>query len=44
MESINQYVMSLVGPLIAAGPDIAKKNVFVFFLVLNFLRQPKPVS
>ena len=38
MESINQYVMSLVGPLVVAGPDIAKRNVFAVFFSFKFLR------
>ena len=31
MESINQYVMSLVGLLVAAGPDIANGNITKMF-------------
>ena len=38
MESINQYVMSLVGLLVAAVPDIAKRNVYAVFFSFKFLR------
>ena len=31
MESINRYIMSLVGPLAAAGPEIKKGTYLLFF-------------
>ena len=36
MESINQYVMSLVGPLAAAGADIANGNITKMFFFAKY--------
>ena len=36
MESINQYVMSLVGPLVAAGDDIANGNITKMFFCAKY--------